>query len=100
MADSGRGRASGKRIRLGVTVGDPAGIGAEIIALALRKQSSEDLEFHIYGDQDAIDRAGGVAARVTRHAFASAAVTPGKPTASAAAGVEESIRSAARAYRS
>ena len=84
-------------VRLGITIGDPAGIGPEIISRALRELPAEGLELHVYGDQEAIDRAGGLGPGITRHAFASAAVTPGQPDPAAAAGVEDAIRSAARA---
>ncbi len=87
----------GARIRLGITIGDPAGIGPEVISRALRELPAEGLEFHVYGDQDAIDRAGGLASGIIRHAFASAAVAPGAPDPAAAPGVEDAIRSAARA---
>ena len=85
------------RIRLGITIGDPAGIGPEVISRALRKSTVEGLEFHVYGDQDAIDRAGGLESGIIRHAFASATVAPGQPDPAAAPGVENAIRSAARA---
>lgn len=38
-----------KKLKIGITMGDPAGIGPEIIIKALQKEWSENYEFIIYG---------------------------------------------------
>ena len=46
--------------RIGITVGDPAGIGPEVISAALRA-GAHDARIRVYGDTEALSRAGGVA---------------------------------------
>ena len=81
-------------MRIGLTVGDPAGIGPEIASKALAR-CAELAEFTVYGDLAAVERAGTLAPAVRRAPHASAAVTPGKPDPAAAAGVVDAIRAAA-----
>lgn len=83
-------------IRIGISVGDPAGIGPEVVSSALRAGDLPGVEPCVYGDVEALQRAGGVPAGVATRAFATAAVEPGAPDPAAAAGVVEAIRSAAR----
>ena len=82
--------------RLGVTVGDPAGIGPEVVSAALRSLSPASLMFRVYGDIGALERAGGVPDHVEMHDTASAPATPGNPDPATAPGVIEAIRRAAR----
>ena len=78
---------------IGLTVGDPAGIGPEIVARALERDACE---IRVYGDLDAVERAGGLAPDVERRHHASAAAEPGKPDPALAAGVVAAIQAAAR----
>ncbi len=78
---------------IGLTVGDPAGIGPEIVSRALERDARE---ICVYGDLDAVERAGGLAPGVERCQHASAAVEPGKPDPAAAAGVVAAIQAAAQ----
>jgi len=82
--------------RLGVTVGDPAGIGPEVVAAALRGIPAERARLCIYGDVDAVRAAGGPLGRAELHPFCSAPVEPGRPDPRAAEGVIEAVRAAAR----
>ena len=82
--------------RLGVTVGDPAGIGPEVVSAALRSMSSAGGTFRVYGDIAAVERAGGVPEEVETEDTASAPATPGNPDPATASGVIEAIRRAAR----
>lgn len=82
-------------LRVAVTVGDPAGIGPEVVAAALRESSGAS--FRVYGDIDAVERAGGLPAGVEIRSFATARVEPGAPDPAAAKGVVDAIRAAARA---
>jgi 4-hydroxythreonine-4-phosphate dehydrogenase len=84
-------------VRVAVTLGDPAGIGPEVTSAALRTPLEGLSRICVFGDQKALERAGGVPAGVECVHFASAEVTPGRPDAAAALGVVEAIRSAARA---
>ena len=84
------------RPRIGITVGDPAGIGPEVVAAALRALAGEDVELRVYGDLDAVTRAGGSLARVTARKFASASVSPGRPDSAAAAGIVAAVKAAAQ----
>lgn len=84
------------RPRLGVTVGDPAGIGPEVVSAALRIVESWDAHFRVYGDIGAVERAGGLPTRVERVDMSSAPVAPGVPDPRAARGVIEAIQRAAR----
>ena len=84
------------RPRLGLTVGDPAGIGPEVVAAALRAIPFADVELVVYGDVEAVRKAGAKLANVATRVFASASVTPGRPDPAAARGVVEAIQPAAR----
>ena len=84
------------RPRIGITVGDPAGIGPEVVAAALRAFAAEPLELRVYGDLDAVTRAGGALPEGTHRRFASASVEPGRPRAEAAAGIVGAVQAAAR----
>ncbi|HTO06410.1 MAG TPA: 4-hydroxythreonine-4-phosphate dehydrogenase PdxA [Myxococcota bacterium] len=84
------------RPRIGITVGDPAGIGPEVVAAALRAFAAEPLELRVYGDLDAVTRAGGALPEGTHRRFASAAVEPGHPRPEAAAGIVGAVQAAAR----
>ena len=85
---------SARATRLGVTVGDPAGIGPEVVSRALAAAPLE-AELRVYGDLAAVERAGGLPEGVEVVPIASAEVRPGTPCVAAAAGVIESIRRAA-----
>ena len=82
--------------RLGVTVGDPSGIGPEVVSAALRSLSPAGGSFRVYGDIGAVERAGGVPDEVELVDTASAPATPGSPDSRTASGVIEAIRLAAR----
>jgi 4-hydroxythreonine-4-phosphate dehydrogenase len=83
-------------LRIGLTVGDPAGIGPEVVARTLRAEPPvPDLCITVYGDLDAVGRAGGLAPGVATRGFCSAKVEPGRPDPAAAAGMVEAIRAAA-----
>jgi len=88
--------ASGAVLRIGATVGDPAGIGPEVLSAALRAGAAGDARVIVYGDLAALERVGGLPAGVEGRRFASAPVRPGTPDPPAAAGIVEAIRSAAR----
>ena len=81
---------------IGITVGDPAGIGPEVVAAALRALAGEDVDLRVYGDVGAVTRAGGSLARVTAREFATASVSPGRPDPAAAAGIVDAVKAAAR----
>ena len=72
-------------LRIGLTVGDPAGIGPEITSKALAR-CADLAEFSVYGDVSAVERAGTLPGNVKRVEHASAVVTPGKPDPAASAG--------------
>lgn len=84
------------RPRVGLTVGDPAGIGPEVVSAALRALAADDVELRVYGDLEAVARAGGAVAPAQGQSFASARVEPGRPDPAAAAGIVEAVRAAAR----
>jgi 4-hydroxythreonine-4-phosphate dehydrogenase len=84
------------RPRIGLTVGDPAGIGPEVVAAALRALAGENVELRVYGDLEAVRRAGGAVDRAQARSFASADVAPGRPDPAAAAGIVGAVRAAAR----
>ena len=71
-------------MRLGITVGDPAGIGPEVVSLALAA-APVDAELRVYGDVAAVERAGGLPAGTDTVPLASAEVQPGKPCAESVA---------------
>jgi 4-hydroxythreonine-4-phosphate dehydrogenase len=79
--------------RIGITLGDPAGIGPEIVSKALRKGVAR-ARVRVYGDVSMLDLddVPGVELR----AIASHPVVPGKPDPRAAHGVIETIRTATR----
>ncbi len=79
---------------LGITLGDPAGIGPEVVSAALHAGAAAGAEVAVYGDTDALERAGGAPRGTRRVRFASAAVAPGKPDPAASRGVVEAIRAA------
>ncbi len=85
-----------KRLRLGLTVGDPAGVGPEVLGQALRSDAAASCEIRVYGDLDALERAGGLPPNVEGRRFATARVAPGRPEPAAAAGIVDAIRAAAR----
>ena len=84
-----------KRPRIGITVGDPAGIGPEIVVEALRSLAPQPRPVRVYGDLAAVERAGGLPAGIEAEAHASATVSPGSPDPAAGAGVVDAIRAAA-----
>jgi len=86
----------GAALRIGATVGDPAGIGPEVLSSALRAGAAGNAEVIVYGDLGAVERAGGLPAGVQGRRFASAPVRPGAPDPAAATGVIEAIQHAAR----
>jgi 4-hydroxythreonine-4-phosphate dehydrogenase len=90
-------KARTPRARIGVTVGDPAGIGPEVVAAALRALAGEAAELFVYGDVAAVERAGGLAPGGAGVPISSASVAPGRPDPAAAAGVVRAIQTAARA---
>jgi 4-hydroxythreonine-4-phosphate dehydrogenase len=83
-------------LRIGVTVGDPAGIGPEVLSSALRGGAARDATVVVYGDLAAVERAGGLPDGVQGRRFATAPVRPGAPDPATAAGVIEAIQTAAR----
>jgi 4-hydroxythreonine-4-phosphate dehydrogenase len=86
-----------RRARVALTVGDPAGIGPEVVSAALRALPAEEAELFVYGDVTAVERAGGLAPGVAAVPIASASVLPGRPDPAAAPGVVRAIQTAARA---
>ncbi len=82
--------------RIGITVGDPSGIGPEVVSAALRAGGLPNAVFAVYGDLEAVERAGGLPDGVEAQHFQSAPAEPGTPCPEAAGGVVESIRAAAR----
>jgi 4-hydroxythreonine-4-phosphate dehydrogenase len=76
-------------------VGDPAGIGPEVVAAALRSPP-QGARLCVYGDVEAVAACGAALDGVELHPFRSAAVDPGRPDPRAAAGVIEAVRAAAR----
>ena len=52
------------RAPLAVTLGDPAGVGPEIIAAAWRSARLEDPPFVVFGDHGALAAAGAPVAQV------------------------------------
>jgi 4-hydroxythreonine-4-phosphate dehydrogenase len=79
--------------RIGITLGDPAGIGPEIVGKALRK-GIPGARIRVYGDASMLDlrELGGIELR----SIATCPVTPGHPDPRAAHGVIEAIRAATR----
>ncbi len=84
-------------IRIGITVGDPAGIGPEVISKALRAGAARDSRLFVYGEVGAVERAGGLPSDAKGIEISTGGrVEPGAPDPSTAGGVVESIRRAAR----
>ena len=81
-------------LSLGITLGDPAGIGPEVVSAALHAGAASDAQVAVYGDSDALERAGGAPPGTRLVRFSSAAVAPGKPDPAASRGVVEAIRAA------
>jgi len=84
--------------RLGITVGDPAGIGPEVVSAALGAGAHGGATVRVYGDVEAVARAGPLPQDVATRPISSATVEPGAPTAEAAQGIVDAIRSACRDY--
>ena len=84
------------RPRIALSVGDPAGIGPEVVAAALRAIPPAEAELVVYGDVEAVRDAGGVLEGVATRAIASARVRPGHPDPAAARGIVLAIQTAAR----
>ena len=84
------------RPRVALTIGDPAGIGPEVVAAALRAIPRADAELVVYGDVEALRRAGGALDGVATRTFASTDARPGRPDPAAASGIVASIQAAAR----
>ena len=84
------------RSRIGITIGDPAGIGPEVVSAALRAGAASHASVRVYGDAVALEQAGGVPQHVTLRNFSSADVRAGAPDPAAAHGIVEAIRCAAR----
>jgi 4-hydroxythreonine-4-phosphate dehydrogenase len=82
--------------RLAITVGDPAGVGPEVLVAALRAGAHAAAHVRVYGDPDALARAGPLPEGVEQVPCASAPVEPGRPRPEAAAGVVEAVQRAAR----
>ena len=87
---------SSPRIRLGITVGDPAGIGPEVVARALQEGAHGESTVRVYGDVEAVERFAPLPPAAERRRFATARVEPGHPDPAAGPGVIEAIRAAAR----
>jgi len=83
------------RPRIGVTVGDPAGIGPEIVG-ALLAEGVEEVELAVYGDIAAVSAHTPLPAGTAAREFRSADVAPGAPDPGAARGIVAAIRAAAR----
>ena len=94
---SARPSRAAARTRIGVSVGDPAGIGPEVVSAALRALPADCAELFVYGDVAAVERAGGLPPGVAGVPIASASVVPGRPDPAAAEGVVRAIQTAARA---
>lgn len=86
-----------ERARLGLTIGDPAGIGPEVVAAALRSDAVRDTQLCVYGDIAALGRCGEIPPDAELVDTASAPVAPGRPNPRAARGIVEAIERAARA---
>lgn len=80
-----------------MTVGDPAGVGPEVVSASLRAGVHGQDRIRVFGDIDAVEAAGGLPDGVETLRCASADVSPGKPNPLAADGVVEAIRRAGRA---
>jgi 4-hydroxythreonine-4-phosphate dehydrogenase len=67
-----------------------------VVARALREGAHAGAQVCVYGDADAVARAGGIPSGVEIRSFASAKVEAGRPDPAAGPGVIEAIRTAAR----
>jgi 4-hydroxythreonine-4-phosphate dehydrogenase len=70
-------------VRVGVTMGDPSGIGPEILSRALATPLPT-AELEVFGDAGVLERAGGLSGAVRVHAVTQLApedAAPGRPTA-------------------
>jgi 4-hydroxythreonine-4-phosphate dehydrogenase len=83
-------------VRIAISLGDPAGIGPEVTRTALAQLQDAEVDVHLYGDMEALARAGGVPAGVACTHCATARTEPGVPRPEAAHGVVDAIRRAAR----
>ena len=83
-------------MKIGVTVGDPAGIGPEIVAAAVAELGADGLR--LYGDVGAtqIAAVAGLPADLERVDTASVEARTGEPDPATAVGTVEAIRRAAR----
>ncbi len=81
--------------RLGVTLGDPAGVGPEIVAAVLRDAGADPAELRLYGDITSLARYLELPSGVELRPHASAAVEPGRPDSRAAAGTVAAVQAAA-----
>jgi len=89
-------------VRLALTVGDPAGIGPEIVIAALRQLPAGVEHVRVYGDAAALERCATRPADLRGNALeiidtATAKVAPGEPDPAAAHGVVHAVRGAALA---
>ncbi|QAT17136.1 4-hydroxythreonine-4-phosphate dehydrogenase PdxA [Candidatus Velamenicoccus archaeovorus] len=92
------------KTRIAVTMGDPAGIGAEVLVKALRRLKPQaDTEFHLIGDACILRRHGfRPAARVCLHDMAHAGLGhlhPGKPSRAGAKAAYGYLKEAVRMVR-
>jgi len=92
--------------KLGITLGDPAGIGPEIVANAISRLDADALaQIQIFGPKDAFERACGALAQEFTGSPQlidcgdATHITPGQPNAASAhsqvAALEEAVRAAA-----
>jgi 4-hydroxythreonine-4-phosphate dehydrogenase len=92
------------RTRIAVTMGDPAGIGAEVLVKALRRlKRRPDTELHVIGDACILRRYGfDSASRVCLHDMAHAGLKglhPGKPSRAGAKAAYRYLEEAVRMVR-
>jgi 4-hydroxythreonine-4-phosphate dehydrogenase len=81
---------------LGITVGDPAGVGPEVVARAVQAGVYGAARVRVYGDVEAVERTGPLPPEVERRPSATARVEPGRPDPAAGPGVIAAIEAAAR----
>jgi len=88
-------------VRLAFTLGDPAGVGPEIVGASLARLPDAVRAVHLYGDMGALRRweseVPGRAIELRHFDTASGRVDPGVPRAAAARGVVAAIEQATRA---
>jgi 4-hydroxythreonine-4-phosphate dehydrogenase len=85
-----------RKAHIGLTVGDPAGIGPEIVAACLGSTDPDAVLLRVYGDVDAVAAAGADLQGVELRPHRSFEVAPGSPDPRAADGVIAAIQAAAR----